>query len=137
MTASIRRRLDHRTVCPRSLRDIANHSLLVVKLSGVNRRRTISTVDFARRERKSADCDFCRNERSYPAKMLCAEKTEPLKSCSQRRTELRLHQVYPVTRRVIGHSRQRHEVEWLQYMPPGVRELYTVSQENKTPNSCP
>jgi len=25
-----------------------------------------------------------------------------------------LHQVDPVTRRVIGHARQRHEVDWLQ-----------------------
>ena len=26
-----------------------------------------------------------------------------------------LHQVDPVTRRVIGHARQRHEVDWLQF----------------------
>jgi len=39
-----------------------------------------------------------------------------LRRVHSRRTELnRPEQVDPVTRRVVGHARQRHEVDWLQF----------------------
>ena len=37
-----------------------------------------------------------------------------VKPCSQQANWTELHQVDPVIRRVIGHARQRHEVDWLQ-----------------------
>ena len=37
-----------------------------------------------------------------------------IQTCSQQPNWTDLHQVDPVTRRVIGHARQRHEVDWLQ-----------------------
>jgi len=53
-------------------------------------------------------------------------RTTPLlKPCSQQTnsTKLTCTNLTQVTRRVIGHARQRHEVDWLQCSRTGVRAL--------------